>query len=304
MNRNRSRRARRAEVSGGAIFEELKSWFLSDPDRSSPKFMDDSDLVEHFVEKGWLTPEDAETEASSRKWEPFETRPRAQEFEPGIELFWTLPMATAWIASRDLAVVRDLMPEVAKHTRAWVRFGEGYRLEQAETPTLNDVAMLLELVGDDRFPATLGELRKALRQGELTCWAIEESRRVDLDSMDWIDLDFDSGSGTHLFSGRLDRRLQDPRVESKRLLEIWPPADVEPRPASSDSLLWIGSPKATGKVLSALTALQEVFPNGLPPGLAATVRNRRVVEWMQAHHQTTASDRTIAEAVKLYRARK
>lgn len=304
MNRNRSRRARRAEVSGRATFEELKSWFLSDLDRSSPKFTDDSDLIEHFVEKGWLTPEDAEAKASSRQWEPFETRPRAQEFEPGIELFWTLPMAAAWIASRDVAVVRDLMPEVAKHTRRWVRFGEGYRLEQAETPTLNDVAMLLALVGDDQFPAILRDLRKALRQGELTCWAIEDSKRIALSSMDWIDLDFDPSNGTHLSGAGLDRRLQDPRVERETLLDIWPPAYAEPRPAASDSQRPSEPPKVPGKQLSALIALQEVFPDGLPPGLAVRDRCERVLAWMKTHHGTTASPRTIADAVRLYRARK
>jgi hypothetical protein len=304
MNRKRSRRVRRAKVYGRATFEEVKSWFLSDPDRSSPKFTDDSDLIEHFVEKGWLTPEDAEAEASRRQWEPFEARPRAREFEPISEPFWTLPMAAAWIASRDMAVIRDFMPEVAKHTRRWVRFGEGYRLEPAEMPTLNDVAMLLALVGDDQFPVILGDLRKTLRQGGLTCWAIEGPRRVALTSMDWIDLDFDPRNGADLFSAKLDRRLQDPRVEREGLLDIWPLADAEPKPRANDTQRSSEPLEATRKVSSALTALQEVYPNGLPSGLPVPVRNRRVVEWMQTHHQTTASDRTIAKAVQLFRLKK
>lgn len=305
MNRNRSRHSRRSELSPRATaFEELKSWFLSDPDRSSPRFTDDSDLAEHFVEKGWMTPEDAEAEASRRQWEPFETRPPAQEFDPSFEPFWTLPMAAAWIASRDMAAVRDFMPEVAKHTRRWVRSREGHRLEQAETPTLNEVAMLLELVGDDRFPVILGDLRNALKQGELTCWAIEDSRRVALNSTDWIDLDFDSTNGTYLSSGSLDRRLHDPRVERERLRDIWPLAYAKVTSVASETLPPTPQSGLGGKVRSALMALQALYPDGLPPALAVRDRDETVVEWMLAHHQTRASPRTIAKAVKAHRSTK
>jgi len=69
---------------------------------------------------GKVTPEEAEAEAQANGFEPFEHRPELPAFDPMHEPWWTIAMAVAWIARRNLKQVRENCAGFRKECTHWI----------------------------------------------------------------------------------------------------------------------------------------------------------------------------------------
>jgi hypothetical protein len=98
------------------------------------------------VQRGEMTPADAESEAKRLGLRSLASEPDPNDYDPMREPFWTLPMAVAWIAYRTQNAVRNWWDEYRKecwdwHFREW-RVGpdgpvhQGHFLEQPLKATL------------------------------------------------------------------------------------------------------------------------------------------------------------------------
>src|SRR5215831_4718598 len=67
---------------------------------------------------GRITPEQAE--AVSNGLEPFAQQPKMPAFNPLEKSYWSLSMTIAWIAWRDLSLVRAQDAEFRSHCKQWV----------------------------------------------------------------------------------------------------------------------------------------------------------------------------------------
>jgi hypothetical protein len=73
-----------------------------------------------LVRYGKVTPEEAEAQAKASGFEPFARQPELPAFDPMGEPRWTITMAVAWIAWRDLKQVRDNCPGFRKECTQWI----------------------------------------------------------------------------------------------------------------------------------------------------------------------------------------
>jgi hypothetical protein len=73
---------------------------------------DQRDILISKVQHGELTPEQAEAEAAALGLPPFEATPDPISYDPMAESRWSLAMAVAWIAWRDIRSVRESWPEL------------------------------------------------------------------------------------------------------------------------------------------------------------------------------------------------
>lgn len=84
-----------------------------------------------LVSEGKLTPRAAEKRALKLGCAPLTSKPGPNECDPNQRARWTLVMTVAWIAWRDLSLVRESSPEYADATTQWrheeliVRTGKG-----------------------------------------------------------------------------------------------------------------------------------------------------------------------------------
>ena len=69
---------------------------------------------------GKITPQDAEAEAAANGFEPFERQPELPAFDPMLESRWPIVMAIAWIAWRDIRLVRENCPEFRSQSTLWL----------------------------------------------------------------------------------------------------------------------------------------------------------------------------------------
>jgi hypothetical protein len=77
------------------------------------------DVLISKVQHGELTPEQAETEAAAQGLPPFETTPDPARYDPMTESRWTLVMAIAWIAWRDIKYVQECGSEFSSKCTIW-----------------------------------------------------------------------------------------------------------------------------------------------------------------------------------------
>ena len=148
-----------------------------------------------LVQRGEVTPADAESQAKQLGLDPLASEPDPIDYDPMREPFWTLPMAVAWIAYRTQEAVRNWWDEYRRecwdwHFREW-RVGpdgpihQGHFLEQRIKATL----VLLKMAG--MWPGQGGLMSVAeaidtlwlvLRSGGLEATGIDEDtgRRVPI----------------------------------------------------------------------------------------------------------------------------
>jgi hypothetical protein len=155
------------------------------------------------VQRGEMTPADAESEAKRLGLRSLASEPDPNDYDPMREPFWTLPMAVAWIAYRTQNAVRNWWDEYRKecwdwHFREW-RVGpdgpvhQGHFLEQPLKATL----VLLKMTGvwpDQTGLISVAEAIDALwlvlQSGGLEVTGINEDtgRRVPIPAEQWHDL--------------------------------------------------------------------------------------------------------------------
>jgi hypothetical protein len=78
------------------------------------------DDVISLARHGKIKPAEAEAEAKARGWTSFEQRPADSEYDPMQEARWSMPMALAWIAWRDLHSVREQHAQFRSMCTHWI----------------------------------------------------------------------------------------------------------------------------------------------------------------------------------------
>jgi hypothetical protein len=198
---------------------------------------------------GKITPQEAEAEAAASGFEPFEQQPELPAFDPMLESRWSIVMAVAWIAWRDLRLVRENCTRFRSQSTYWlfrewnepVNNGtafarrEGWFLEtwsEATTVRLHLLEAILK--AKDELPPsrriTVPEAEKALWQalsdGHLAAEALNSERQpVDVPQREWSYLKlFEDGKRDVLRYDALDRQASFTNAKLKRddLLRLWP----------------------------------------------------------------------------------
>jgi hypothetical protein len=205
---------------------------------------------------GKVTPEEAEAEAAAHGFGPFEQQPELPAFDPMLESRWAIVMAIAWIAWRDIRLVRENCPEFRSQSTLWL-FREwnepvnngtafearaGWFLENWSEATTLRLALWEKLrAGRDELPPFR---RMSVPEAETALWRAlsdgllvaegknDQGRPVDIPEREWSFLKlFEDGKRDALKYDPLDTREPFTNVRLKRddLLRLWPAArEYEP----------------------------------------------------------------------------
>lgn len=214
---------------------------------------------------GAITPDEAEAEARNGGLPPFETQPDLAQFDPMAESRWSIVMAVAWIAWRDVQLVMEQgsgFRSLATHWkhREWneainggTEFAKrsGWFLENWSEPTTVRLALAdLVMRRHGTRPTTAAsepvlaeiELWRALSEGLLNGEGFDrDGRLVDIPAREWTHLKlFEDGQKDVLRYDALDRFEPYTQVNFRRddLLRIWPQAKSTAK-RQSDCRSWL-----------------------------------------------------------------
>ena len=195
-----------------------------------------------MVQRGEMTPGDAEAEAKRLGLDPLAAEPDPNDYDPMREPFWTLPMAVAWIAHRTPDCVRNSWDDYRKechywHFREW-RVGpdgpvyQGHFLEQRSNATLVRLQMV-DAKRDQADPMSVAQaidaLWLALRRASLEVTGIDEDtgQRVPIPAQQWHDLTWFEEKGRDVIRAKPKLSLNTARysnviVPAAAVRERWP----------------------------------------------------------------------------------
>jgi hypothetical protein len=208
------------------------------------------------VQRGDITPDDAEQLAKKHGLPPFAGRPPSSTFDPMSSPTWTPLQAIAWIAFRDVDEVRNASPEFRQHCYVWLpgpssltpsflllarnrgKKSVGWHMEQMGPPSFSSLAdpgqRALEglathadkSLGDattDKVNRAHDDLWAALVTGEIraTGFVGESRQRSVIRSIEWNDLtlDVDADDVVYGHRGLICERV---RVNREAILRQWP----------------------------------------------------------------------------------
>jgi hypothetical protein len=241
------------------------------------------DILIDRVRRGELTPEDAEQEAERHGFGPLATKPPLTEFDPDKMHWWSLPMAVAWIAWRNSAIVRDHCAEFAKQCLYWTSQSwnvpinngtefariEGHELKELGRPTVCRLALAEALPPIMTVAEAEKQLFAELAAGRIIAIAKDATGNVvEIPQREWPYLQrYEEGQADVLKYAALDSRaaFSEIKLERESLEQVWPQSLVnanEPRlpilptfGAISLALAahWIASERGTVPILLSVT---------------------------------------------------
>src|SRR5215211_5848840 len=88
------------------------TWIDFEPSRS--------DEILYLARQEEITPQEAEAMAAAEGLPPFEQQPELPAFDPMEESRWSIVMAVAWIAWRDIDLVRENCPGFRSKSTHWI----------------------------------------------------------------------------------------------------------------------------------------------------------------------------------------
>jgi hypothetical protein len=245
------------------------------------------DILIDKVRRGQLTPKEAEAEAEAKGFGPIAETADPEQFDPLRMPWWTLPMAVAWIAWRDAALVQQHCADYRKHCTHWV--GRSWSIPTADgksSETINGwelerwtptTLMRLTMQEAHRGPTgtlqvnkrmTVAEAEKdlwtALGEGKLIAVAKDSGESVvEIPKRDWSYLkhceenDQDVMKLHVLDSTPTYKELTLARADLMRLWQAWPIEAhmIEPMTRTgtsgyvplSSALLWVCTSAGTQK---------------------------------------------------------
>jgi len=188
---------------------------------------------------GEVSPEDAEAEAAANGWAPFKRQPEPSDFDPMRDSRWPIIMAIAWIAWRDVMLVREISPAFRAECTWWVFKEwkqpkgavfvrqEGWFLEPCPQLTAVRLAM--------RTSPSVAQL--TIAESKVTLWLVlcvvvrvaegldANARPVDIPQREWSYLDlYEERERDVLKYGALDRfpAFTDVKLKRVDVLLSWP----------------------------------------------------------------------------------
>ena len=201
-------------------------------------------LLDH-VREGKVSPQQAELIASARGLGPLACRPSADEFNPLGEVWWTLPMAIAWIMWREPGKVREQFDVYRKEcwswvSRPWRTFGgkllDGHVLLQERSAQLLPLSisaggLLSSMFPDGRlveFDSATRELWHALQDQRIDGYGQSPAagRQAPIPAHEWANLHWherDDEEPVYLAQHSRGRDYERIRLRSRDLIDLWPP---------------------------------------------------------------------------------
>jgi hypothetical protein len=282
------------------------------------------DYIEH-ARRGLITPAEIEAELKAKGLEPLAVKPDPKKFDPMAEIWWTLPMAAAWIVWRTPHAVRRAWSNYRREVREWLgpyplqvlaekqpKFGyrhtetvNGYTLERCRDVDIFEVLHLSTLnFGTDGVAVLVGnEARLALwhklQSGQLIAEGIRNSggERTPIRDAEWIDLDHyhQRGWPADAIGAQMEKwpRYLAVRVRSAKVVELWR------TPEASEAIAEPARPsKPPGRRYAVRQAFRELWPDGVTPGLMIQQRDAKIMEWFKDKGLSPPSSRTIARALE------
>jgi hypothetical protein len=214
-----------------------------------------SDDLLSLAQYGKITSAQAEAKASEMGWPPFERQPALPAFDPMRDSRWSLVMAVAWIAWRDLMLVREQHAGFRAESTQWlfrewsspaaggtgVERHAGYFLETWSKSSSARLALLEKILESrDQMPptrqmpvATAREtLWNALSEGLLVAEALDTmGKPIEIPDREWSYLKLYEERGVDaLKHDALDSLPAFTAIKLKRegLLTLWPPITYAP----------------------------------------------------------------------------
>lgn len=215
-----------------------------------------------LVTCGILKPDEAEAEAKGLGLTPLASEPPLNEFDPMQAPQWSLLMAIAWIAWRDIGLVRQQQPEFRMQCTHWL-FRNWREPSQGGTAFKDKSGWLLEvyrpsttarLVFQETFRSVMvpGSFQKmkvsqaetalwrALSEGALTAIALDKERKpIDVPQRDWSYLAlYEERDRDVLKYAALDgeEAYVDVKLQRDDLMRLWPRVPNEiPAEEATDS---------------------------------------------------------------------
>jgi hypothetical protein len=237
------------------------------------------DILIDRVRRGEITPDEAEEEAAREGLRPLARVPAAK-FYPMVEAFWSLPMAVAWIAWRNVDRVRDFWDAFRADCWEWVPVewrvgvdgptysGFDLRRRDAVTPLFVETSDILEADGFMTVKEAKAMLWRLLGEGALQATGIktESGQSEVIPEHAWVHLDWRERRGTEgvrlAYTGPGAGGYDNVRVRADAVAKIWPPTSprIEGLPETvppsgrpymplSQAAQWIATSGGTGVVL-------------------------------------------------------
>jgi hypothetical protein len=211
------------------------------------------DILIDRVQRGEITPDEAEANAREAGVGPLATTPEPVDFDPEKSVWWTLPMALAWIAWRDIRHVREHCSEYRVECNFWAPVSrkipaeEGRTFKQISGHELKRVQAAsvarLKLVGyymsshgelPDSTQMTVAEAQKnlidALSAGQLIAIAKDAaSKIVEIPQREWPFLNLSEDWGQDILQYQdFGLAFSDVRLKQEDLKRVWPEFIVQP----------------------------------------------------------------------------
>lgn len=272
---------------------------------------DARDLLFDDLSHGRIEPAQAEARARKLGLSPLNPAPEVAQYDPMAENFWTLAMAVAWIAWRDIGRVRDVLPSWRRDHKDW--FYRKYRVPDGAGGWSNRAGWILDRVHQgeapfmflalcEAFDASEGNpidpaMRLTIRAARERLWqrladgdlaattAIEGARIVQIAGHEWAFLEHGESRDRDVLYVRNDtwrgpKYAGDVLIHRKSLLALWP------------------SEVAQSPTLGLHALIRQIADEVSKPGIRAVDRNNLVREAAKARRLTPPSDTTIKEALK------
>ncbi len=193
------------------------------------------------VQRGEITPADAESEAKRLGLGKLASEPDPADCDPMREPYWSLPMAVAWIAYRSADAVRNWWNDYRKEFSVWryVEWQEkpdgpihqGYGLERRPAATLVRLRIVdtkrQNAVDDMSAEEAIKELWRALQFGDFEASGVEKDtgKRVGIQAERWHDLTWFEESGTDVIRPQREQAKECYReviVPAEAVRARWP----------------------------------------------------------------------------------
>ena len=260
------------------------------------------ELIER-VKRGEISREAAEGEMRSRELPSIARSPDPEKLKVEEEVYWSLYMALAWIAWRDLSAVREMWNPWRAEIREWAPRDLGGDGDEPDAYTLElrqpanwaalETQQNLHLAQGLRPLISLERAEKklwlALQEGQLSAAARDRMTRATVapQPSDWrwyrlsrahkgnVQVELGGGPETPI-------EWIDVVLESAILQQLWPASGSHLRPCepgkrASGRTRWSPRQNAAASVDDALTAL---FPDGRPAGIQQQRRFDQVNAWL------------------------
>lgn len=221
------------------------------------------DELIHHVQYGLMTPAEAEAEAARLGLGPLASRPDPKQHDnPMEEMWWTLPMAIAWIAWRNSADVLDCYDPYREQCWYWYyqewRVGpdspvyKGHFLKQRPRATLvllslserHDIAAGPERDRVMSVSDATAQLWKALQRNSLQAIARFRygDRRAPIADHEWLDLKpiEENGRDVLIRDPLSHAGYHDVAVRRQSVMALRPPKQPEPVPRLPETVRPVG----------------------------------------------------------------